>query len=352
MNQDTHLTAIQFTRLIVNRLYRYRYVIIVFSVICGVLLGIYIKGRPINYTSKATIFSLNSSNETPTTSSALSLLLGTESGGSFSAETSININELAQSRTISEAVAAMPVPSMGNKIIATLLIEETNRYKGLLRSKIIPPKNKDDLITEGGLILRSALTASINKNNSFILTYSGTNEELVKIISYNLIDKISAFYIDLKREKAKHDYEFASNKVDSLRRVLGAKDYTLIAMDKRTLFTNTERLQYKVPAENLVEDKLLIRNQYSQAVINQQSAAYKLQKDTPLIRVLDKPDPPFDKQRRSWILYCIIGLLVGGVGMAALIVSKLLLRYTRQEVSRALFGAIPSKTSTTTTTIS
>jgi len=176
--------------------------------------------------------------------------------------------------------------------------------------------------------------------------------KLVKIVSYTLIDKISQFYIDLKREKAKHDYEFATNKVDSLRRVLGTKDYTLIAMDKRTLFTNTDRMQYKVPAENLIEDKQLIRSQYTQAVINQQSAAYKLQKDTPLIRVLDKPDPPFDKQRRSWILYGIVGFFLGAAGVAGIITGRLLLRYTGQELTRALLGTTPSENTSTTASVS
>ncbi len=122
-------------------------------------------------------------------------------------------------------------------------------------------------------------------------------------------------------------------------------------MDKRTLFTNTERLQYSVPSQNLMEDKQLIRNQYSQAVINQQSAAYKLQKDTPLIRILDKPDPPYDKQGKSPLLYGLIGFLVASALLSGLIVSKLFLRFTRQEISRALFSTASSENTTTTATV-
>jgi len=239
---------------------------------------------------------------------------------------------------------------MGNKLIAELLIDSNNNHRGLFTSRIVPPTDKEQLISLGVLFLRAGIAASINKNNSFVLTYTGKSEEMVKIISYELINKISGYYIDLKREKAKRDYEFASAKVDSLRRVMGAKDNTLIARDRRTLFTNTDRLEYSLPTQNLVDDKQLLRNQYSQAVINQQSAAYKLQKDTPLINVLDKPDPPFDTKGKSTLLYGILGLLAGAMMVAGLIISGQLLRFTRQEIMVALFGKPPSTSATITTT--
>ena len=311
----------------------------------------YAKNTPVTYTSKATIFSLSSGNDNPSATSALSIILGTESNKSFSDETSINIIELAQSRTTSEAVAAIPVPGKGNKLIAELLADDINSHRGWMEPKIIPPKDKEELIVWAGMVLKSGITATINKNSSFVLTYTGRSEEMVKVISYGFIDKISQFYIDLKREKAKRDFEFASDKVDSLRRVMGTKDYMLITIDKRTLFTNTDKLEYRVPTENLLADKEMIRNQYASAVANQQSAAYKLQKATPLIRVLDRPDPPFEKQSKSAILYGIIGFLGGALLIGGLVTSGLLFRYLRQEVSKAIFGNSPSKTTSTTATI-
>jgi hypothetical protein len=354
VNKSNFISTPEFARLIFEKIKRFRYIIIISGIICAVLLGLYAKNSPVFYTSKATIFSLSSTNDNTTTSSAISLLLGTEANKSFSEETSINIVELAQSRAIREAVAGMQVPSMGNKLIASLLIDDYNNHRSLMEPKIKAPQNKEELITVAASLLNDGLSPSINKNNSFILNYTGRSEEIVKVISYGFIEKISQFYVDIKREKAKRDYEFATNKADSLRRVLGAKDHRLIAIDRRTLFTNTEKMEFRVPTENLIEDKQLIRNQYSQAVINQQTAAYKLQKDTPLIRVLDKPDPPYDKKRKSTILYSILGFLTGSVITGALVISGLLLRFIKQETARALFGSMPSGTSagTTTTTAS
>jgi hypothetical protein len=184
-----------------------------------------------------------------------------------------------------------------------------------------------------------------------VLTYTGRSENMIKIISYGFIEKISQFYIDLKREKAKRDFEFATSKVDSLRRVMNAKDYQLIAIDKRTLFTNTTKLEYRVPTENLLADKQMIRSQYAQAVGNQQNAAYKLQKATPLIKVLDKPEPPYDSQMKSPKLYGIIGFIAGLILTIGLLLSGLLFRFVKLEANKAIFGSGSSKTTTTTATV-
>jgi uncharacterized protein involved in exopolysaccharide biosynthesis len=150
LDQNNILTTTDFARLIYNRLKRYRFVILIAAIFFAFLLALYAKNTSVTYTSRATIFSLNSSNDPSTPASALSIILGTESGKGFSDETSINIIELAQSRTTREAVAAMKVPSMGNKIIAALLVEDINNNRGWMEPKVKPFKNTDKLITWGG----------------------------------------------------------------------------------------------------------------------------------------------------------------------------------------------------------
>jgi hypothetical protein len=211
------------------------------------------------------------------------------------------------------------------------------------------PTDETQLITWAGQVLKSGLTASINKNGSFVLSYTGRDPDLVRTVSYGFIDKISKFYIDLKREKAKNDFEFASSKVDSLRSVMRGKDAQLIGIDKRTMFTNTNKLEYRVPTENLIADKQMIRQQYATAVANQQNAAYKLQKATPLIKVLDKPEPPYEVQHKSAFLYGLVGLMLGIFLTAGLLIAGILLRYLKEESSKAIFGT-PKTTASKTVT--
>lgn len=331
------LTAALFLRLKKTWVY-----IVAAGIIGAGILIYYALQKPETFTSTATIFPLTSSADN-STSSVLSALMGTnESSKSFSDDASINIIELAQSRTTREEVAAIRVPEKGNKTIAELLVEEINQHRGILEPKTDLPTNDYNRITWAGRILKDRLTATINKNNSFVLSYTGRTEDLVRIISYGFIDKISLFYIDLKREKAKRDFEFATGKVDSLRSVMNSKDMQLIEMDKRTMFTNTDKLEYRVPTENLVADKQMIRSQYATAVANQQNAAYKLQKSTPVIKVLDKPEPPYQIEHKSPVIFGTIGFMAGFILVGLLAVSGLLLSYVKSEFSKVVFG--PNKT--------
>ncbi len=343
------MTTADLTRLIFKRLKKFRYIILTAGLIVGVLLYLYAKRTPVTFTSRATVFPLTSSPESTGASSALSVLLGTDSKN-FSDDASINIVELAQSRTTREAVAATVIPSMGNKTIAALLAEEINNHLSWMEPKVIPPADHDQLIIWGGGVLYGRLTPNINKNNMLVLTYTGRTENLVKEISYQFIYKISNFYIDLKREKAMRDYQFAEYKVDSLKRVLNAKDYQLIAIDKRTLFTNTSKLEFRVPVENLIMEKQMINNQYLQAVTNRENAAYKLQKATPVIKVLDKPEPPYTPQSKSATIYGLLGFFLGSILVAGLAIAGIILKFIRLEVSKAIFGGT-SKTTTTTATV-
>jgi hypothetical protein len=345
------MTTQELTATILRKIKKFILVIILAGLVAGGALAFYASQKPVTYTSKATIFPLTSGGESSNASSAISALLGGGEGSkNFSDEASINIIELAQSRTTSEEVAAIRDPSKGNKTIAELLVKDMNDHRSFMEPKLIMPTNESDLITWAGQILKSGLSATINKNNSFVLSYTGRSPDLVRTISYGFIDKISTFYIDLKREKAKRDFEFATSKVDSLRRVMSSKDAQLINIDKRTMFTNPAKLEYRVPTENLLADKQMIRQQYANAVANQQSAAYTLQKATPVIKVLDKPEPPYIVAHKSSVMYGAIGFFLGIILTGGLLISGIILKYIKEETSKALFASGNVKNDSTTIT--
>lgn len=308
------------------------------AIVVAILMIVYARSAPVIYTSSATIFPLTAGGDN-SSNSVLNALMGSgDNGKSFTDENSVNISELAMSRTTREAVAVLRIPAMGNKTVAQLLLEDYHKHQSFFDKDINFGPEDPALISWASQVLGSNIVATISKTSSFILNYSGKNPELVKAISYAFIDKISTFYIELKREKAKRDFEFASEKVDSLRRVMNSKDARLIAMDKRTLFTNTMKLQYRVPTENIVADKQMVRAQYANAVANQQNAAYKLQKATPVIRVLDKPEPPYNKSGKSSLIYGIAGFVVGLIISILLIISPILFRYGSLEYTKVVNG--------------
>ena len=324
----------------IKRIKKHRLFIIFSSLFFAAVLVVYALKTPVTYTSTASIFPLTAGNDNNATSSALSALFsgGDNSSNSFTDEASVNIIELALSRTTRDEVASMKDSSRENKMIATLLIDDINNHRSFLEPKIEIPSDSFSLIAKAARILKTGLTAAINQNNSFVLTYTGRSPELVRTISYGFIDKISKFYIDLKREKAKTDFEFATGKVDSLRAVMNSKDNQLISIDKRTLFTNTDKMEFKVPTENLITEKQMLRQQYAVAVANQQNAAYKLQKATPVMKVLDYPEPPYDVQKRSPLVYGVIGFLIGLMLSTIFFTLRLLIRYAKEEANKAIYG--------------
>ena len=338
----------ELTTAIYQRLRKVRVIILSVAIIVTMALILYARQKPVTYTSRASIFPLTSGNDNGATSSTLNALLGGETPKSFSEDASINIIELAQSRTTREEVAGIRDSSMGNKTIAELLVDDINNHRGWFEQKVEMPQNQSALLTWAGDVLHGGLNASINKNNMLILTYTARSPALVRIISYGFINKISLFYIQLKQEKARHDFEFATSKVDSLRNVMNSKDNQLIAIDKRTLFTNTGKLEFRVPTENLIADKQMIRQQYAQAVANQQNAAYKLQKATPLIKVLDKPEPPYSVENKSAILYGLIGFFGSFICISLFFISGIILKFLKEEFNKAVFGTGTSKNTSTT----
>jgi uncharacterized protein involved in exopolysaccharide biosynthesis len=82
----------------------------------------------------------------------------------------------------------------------------------------------------------------------------------------------------------------------------------------------------------------MLRQQYAIAVANQQNASYKLQKATPVMQVLDRPEPPYDVQKRSPLIYSIIGFFIGLVISIGYFSLRLLIKYARAEARNAIYG--------------
>jgi uncharacterized protein involved in exopolysaccharide biosynthesis len=318
----------------------------------------YAKKIPPIYTAKASVFPLTASNENSSATSLLNSLTGIgEAPKSFSQEASINIVELATSRNTREAVAMEKLPSMGNRTIAELLIQSANRYKGVFEQAIKVPTNDTALRNVGGTIIKNGMSAKINKNGILEISFSSPDPNLVSPVSYVLIDKISQFYKDLKVKKARFDYDFTVRKMDSLQAVLNQYDRKAIRMANTTLFVPDERIEYTIPKENLINDKGRVVRQRDASANNREEALWRLQKVTPIIEILDKPDAPFEIKKTSAMMYAFIGLILGCLLGAFVCIADILYKYANAEINNAVFGhsetveVVESTTTTTTASV-
>lgn len=341
------MNNIELLKQLIKRLRKFSWLVVVIATLFGGLFFFMAKQSVVQYTSKSTVFPLSASN-TSSTGSAISNLLGlTDAPKSFTEDASINIVELANSRRTREAVATERVAAMNNKTIGELLIEENNRYTGFMQNeKIEMPADSQGRTNVASSLLKFSFTAKINKNGILELSYSNSNQKLVREVSYVYIDKLSQFYIELKKKKAQIDYEFSIKKADSLLNVLNQLDKKAIALDESTFFTNEGLKRYNLPKINLAQDKATVQSQYYYAVNNRESAAYRLQKETPIIEALDKPEPPYEPVKKSKLIYTLIGLILGGlIGMLA-VSWKIINQYLGDELNKAIEKASKAKSST------
>ena len=320
------------------RLKRFSWVIILIALGFGGFFYFMAKRSILLYTAKATVFPLNSSTDNNVSGSTIGNILGLSSvNTSFSGEASINIVELATSRRTREAVAMQHVTSMENKLVSELLIEENNRHTGFMQNDPLPDKPDSlQLVNIASNMLLAGFQAKISKNGILELYFTNSNPGIVREITYIYIDKLSSFYIDLKKKKAQIDFEFAVKKADSLLTVLENLDKHAVALDESTFFTNEELKRYSLPKQNLAQDKSVVQSQYYYAVNNREAAAYRLQKETPIIEPLDRPEPPYDVIKKSAAFYSIIGLFLGALIGIILVSWKIASKYISDELNRAV----------------
>ncbi len=332
------MTNIELITRLLKRLKKFSWLILLLAIGFGGFFYWMAKQSILLYTSKATVFPLNSSSDNTVSSSTISNILGlSDAPKSFSGEASINIVELATSRRTREAVAMERVKSMNNKTVSELLIDEYNKHTGYMQNdRINTPLDSLQLINIASNLLRGGFSAKINKNGILELYFTNSNPQIVREVSYIYIDKLSSFYIDLKKKKAQIDYEFAVKKADSLSNVLLHLDKQAVALDESTFFTNEELKRYSLPKQNIAQDKSTVQSQYYYAVNNREAAAYKLQKETPIIEPLDRPEPPYDASQKSATLYAMVGFMLGMAIGIVLVSWKIISMYMGDELKKAI----------------
>ncbi len=331
------MTSKELIRVILSRLNRTKIIIIIGGLAFGILLFMVAKNTPATFSVKTTLYPLTAAPSGGNASSALTELIG--GGGStktLSEEANVNIEEVARSRKTREAVVSQRLSIFGNKTIAEILINDYNRNKSYFAQPIVIPTAFPDLYATGANLLAGNYTVKVNKNSLLEIIFSSTNERLITPTSLILIEKISQFYKELKIKKAQFDYDFTQRKVDSLERVLRKFDNQRINLNNTTLFVPLGKLQYTVPKENIENNKLLVLSQRNNAAANREEALWRKQKVTPIIEILDAPQPPFAVVQPSKVLYGFIGFLLGCIFFALFSVSGIIYRYLNLEVQKKL----------------
>ncbi len=288
------------------------------------------------YTARTTLFPLNATNNNAMAASALSSMLGLpETPKSLIQEASINLTDLATSRNTREAVAQTVFPS-NNKTVAELLITAYNQHKPFYKPAIQNPGLSKDsgrlMFAIGGSLMLDNLFTKINKNGILEINFTAHDPALAGFVVNTFVDKLTYFYRDLKMKKAMADYSFMSRKVDSLGSKIKSLDRKSISVNKRTMFVPERALEYKMPIINNDLEKSRIMRQRELTSDSREEALWRLQRETPVIAMLDKPDPPYAVTKPSKSLYAAAGFILGFLVAMLLLIVDIFIRHIRNRL--------------------
>ena len=343
------MTSQELVKRILITLQKKKYIILLGGTVVAGLLYFYARSIPVLYSVRSTLYPLTAGPDNSSASSKISELIGSSGPTkTLSDEANVNIEEVAKSRRTREAVVAQRLPEFGNKPIAVVLIDEYNKTKSRFTPEIKIPTLESELNSTGANLFSKNYTVKFNKNSLLEIVFSSTNEKLIKPGSLILIDKISQFYKELKIKKAEFDFDFTQKKVDSLERVLKKYNNQRILLSNTTLFVEPGKVQYSIPKENLDNNKLLVLSQRNGAASNREEALWRKQKVTPIIEILDAPEPPFNISSPSKPLYAFVGFLLGCLLITIVCITSLFYRYMHYEFQKKLIVSVEvSKISTT-----
>lgn len=264
---------------------------------------------------------------------------GGSAGGMFA---SANLMELFRSRTMVEQTLLMPSRTNPGISYAEMFIQgqhwrdrwaEKPELKNLQflpgadRSKFT--RAQDSVV---GVIYSILSKTSLNvfqkdkKIDIITIETKSGDEVFAKEFTEALAQHVSDFYIDTKNKKAKTNMLILERQRDSVRNALnGAITGVAVATD------NTFGLNPALNVQRTPATKRQVDVEYNAAILTElikqtELAKLALQKETPLIEVIDKPVLPLPKEKLGKLMGLILGGVLGGIFILGILITRRLFK--------------------------
>ncbi len=305
----------------------------------GILMGIQAFFTPPTYTTKSVFLPDSGGNSMMgSIDNPLSLILGNQTEGSDQ----LQMLQIMQSRMLNEAVAADSIETESGKVWVAEKILELYASGFSLKGWVIglfikdEPMSQRTKVVTAGKILSGLMNAESNDNGFIEMTFSCLDNKVAGPISYKYIEHLRSYYNDQRTQKAKLNVEFFAQRADSVKRELDKVNYSLA----RNLDQNQFRIRATsevYPAELRAKQEIL-KEMYISLGISREQAVAQLQQSTPVIQVLDSPEPPFDRKGKSWLKWGVIGWFLGSLLFALWMTRKLWIEDVSVLIKQLLSG--------------
>ena len=280
------------------------------------------------YTAKLTFVVANEKSNSLGSFSGLAAIAGIDLGGGGSdLFSSDNITELMKSRRMIESTLLTPMEVDGKRVT---LIEHYISFKKLRKSwsknlkltnihyeiKCDPAKfsREQDSIIESifkEIIKEDFRVSKPNKNLSIIESaFTSINEIFSKVFLEELNNKVSEFYIETKTKRLKQNVDILQDRADSLSGIITSATMGIASLTDQNL--NSSRAIAIAGRSRKQIDLQVAGAVYTEVVKNLELAKVTLQKETPLIQVIDSPVYPLKKEKLGKLKGIVLGGFLAG----------------------------------------
>lgn len=321
--------------------------IIICSFLIGLLSGVYAYMSPVTYQGTVT-FILDEDAKSPLggaysgIASQLGLNLGGgSSSGIFSGN---NVMLLLKSRRIVQKALLSPVTVNGkSRLLVNYYIDVNHLHtkwakKPALKDYYFPDNFSEKTSTRLTDSLLAVFYIDLSEKRLLIekqdksagliaVEFGYTNELFAKLFLDNLIAGALKFYIEGKTQKALAVVNLLQQKTDSVRRELEIK----LGNAARYKDENLGIIKAEGKVREIRQDKEveMLFSIYTEMVKNLELSKANLVKETPIIQVIDKPQLPLLKEKKSKLKFAMAGFFVGLILLVGFFLAK-------QQLSKAL----------------
>ncbi|WP_316786212.1 lipopolysaccharide biosynthesis protein [Pedobacter frigiditerrae] len=275
--------------------------------------------------------------------------LGGSGGGIFQGE---NILGLYKSRSMLEKTLLSVVAINGSDQLLVDRYIEVNQLKQKWTDKALQSLNfTKDGVQDGFSILKpnrlrdsilGVIVTDINNNylevakpdkklGTIQVDVKAKDELFAKAFNDQLVKNVNEFYIITKTKKTLTSVQILQHKTDSVRSVMNGAIYAAVAVADATPNLNpTRQVQRVAPAQKAQFSAETNKAVLSTLVQNLEITKMSLQKETPLIQVIDQPIFPLKKDKVGKAK----AIILGGVLLGFLTALFLLTRQLFKELMR------------------
>lgn len=260
--------------------------------------------------------------------------LGVGGGSMFSSD---NIMSIMTSRKMIVNTLLSPITVSNKKITLIeywLLFNHINDKWGenpkLARLKFPLNLNPDSLTRTQDSLLTNIYSSliktviSINKPDKKLslieASCTSINEMFSKTFLKTLNNQVTDFYIGIKTKRQKDNVNILQSRADSLYRVLSYSMYSSATMADQNI--NMAKQIAGVDRQKKQIDLQVASTAYGEIIKNLEVAKITLQKETPLIQIIDQPVLPLLKEKASRLKGMLIGGILAGFLMVGFLLGK------------------------------